>query len=173
MGVTPWQAGQRITAARLNQITPTWSSWTPTWTTSTGANTPSIGNATVSGSYCQTGDVVFFRLEITFGTTTSFGGGGSSDNWRFSLPVTASTTALIVGSAEAQDTATGGTPSAARYPMRCRLTATTDLEFETTGGSTGAAGGYAATSVGLIDAVTPFTWASTDSIRAFGHYQAA
>jgi hypothetical protein len=173
MGVTPWQAGQRITAARLNQITPRWSSWTPTWSTSTGSATPSLGNATLSGSYCQTGDVVFFRLEVTFGTTTSFGGGTSADNWRFSLPVTASTTALIVGYGEAQDSATGGTPGSARYPLRCRLTSTAALELETTGGSTGAAGGYAAVSVGLVDAVTPFTWASTDAIRAVGFYQAA
>jgi hypothetical protein len=173
MGVTPWQAGQRITAARLNQITPRWSAWTPTWTTSTGANTPSYGNASISGAYCQTGDVVFFRLEVTFGTTTSFGGGGTSDNWQFSLPVTASTTALIVGGGEAQDSATGGTPSGNRIPLRCRLTSTTALELETSGGATGFAGGYAATATGLIDAATPFTWASTDSIRVFGHYQAA
>ena len=173
MGVTPWQAGQRITADRLNQITPRWSAWTPTWTTSTGANSPSLGNATVTGSYCQTGDVVFFRLEVTFGTTTSFGGGGSADNWRFSLPVTAATTAGMVGTGEAHDSSTGGTPSSCRYPLRCRLTSTAAVEFETTGGSTGAAGGYAAVSVGLVDAVTPFTWASSDAIRAYGYYQAA
>lgn len=173
MAVAAWKAGEDITAARLAAITPIWASWTPTWTTSTGANTPSFGNATITASYCQTGDLVAFRLEITFGSSTSFGGGGAADNWRFALPVTASATAAITGYGEAQDSATGGSPSSLRVPLRPRITTTTTLELETSGAATGFAGGYAATSVGLIDAVTPFTWASTDAIRVFGQYQAA
>jgi hypothetical protein len=114
-----------------------------------------------------------YTMEITFGSTTNFGGGGTGDNWRFSLPVTSSTTMLVVGSGEAQDSATGGTPGSNRFPIRVRLTSTSTLELETTGGATGFAGGYAATSVGLVDAVTPFTWASTDAIRVWGQYQAA
>lgn len=173
MAVAAWKAGEDITAARLAAITPIWASWTPTWTTSTGANTPSFGNAAITASYCQTGDLVSYRMEITFGSSTSFGGGGASDNWRFSAPVTAAATALVIGFGEAQDTATGGSPSSNRVPLRVRLTTTTTFEIETTGGATGFAGGYAATSAGLIDAVTPFTWASTDIIRIFGQYQAA
>lgn len=173
MAFAPWRAGNRITAQKLDDMTPLWSSWTPAWTTSTGANTPSFGNATITASYAQSADTVFFRLEITFGSSTSFGGGGAADNWRFSIPVTASATAAITGYGEAQDSATGGSPSSLRVPLRPRLTTTTTLELETSGAATGFAGGYAATSVGLIDAVTPFTWASTDAIRVFGEYQAA
>lgn len=168
MAITAWTAGQRITADRLNDITPIWASWTPTWTTSTGANTPSFGNATVTGTYCQTGDIVFFRLEITFGSTTNFGGGGSSDNWRFSIPVTASATATVVGFGEGQDTSVGG--SLGRAGLRARLTTTTTFELEV---STGRPDAVAIANGGLIDAVSPWTWANTDIIRFFGQYQAA
>lgn len=168
MAFTAWTAGQRITAARLNSMSPTWSSWTPTWTTSTGANTPSFGNATVTGSYAQAADVVFFRLEVTFGSTTSFGGGGTGDNWRFSIPVTAAATSNITGYGEAQDTSVGG--SLGRLGLRARLTTTTTFEMEV---STGRPDAVAILNGGLMDALSPWTWANTDIIRFFGHYQAA
>jgi hypothetical protein len=166
--MTAWQAGQRITAARLNQITPIWSAWTPTWSTSTGVNTPSFGNAVISASYAQYADIVSYRMEITFGTTTSFGGGGGSDNWRFSIPVTASATANVVGFGEAQDTSAAG--SLGRVGLRVRLTTTTSFELET---ATGRPDAVAIANGGLIDAVSPWVWASTDIIRVFGQYQAA
>jgi hypothetical protein len=168
MGMTAWQAGQRITASRLNQITPIWSSWTPTWTTSSGAATPSFGNAVITAMYAQVADVVMYRMEITFGTTTSFGGGGASDNWRFSTPVTASATANVVGFGEAQDSSVAG--SLGRVALRTRLTSTTTFELEVSGGRPDA---VAIVNGGLIDAISPWTWASTDIIRVFGEYQAA
>ncbi|CAL9379945.1 hypothetical protein [Streptomyces sp. enrichment culture] len=161
MAVTAWAAGQRITADRLNEMLPRWQSWTPTWSTSSGSATPSFGNATMSCSYCQTGDVVLIRMKIAFGTTTNFGGGGSTDNWRFSTPVTAASTSLMIGTGEAQDSDTGTSPSVVRVPLRARLTTTTGIEFETTGGATSSS----STSVGICDAVTPFTWAASDVIR--------
>ncbi|MFC7909074.1 hypothetical protein [Streptomyces nigra] len=173
MAFETWQPGMILTEARLASISPTWQDWTPTWSTSTGANTPSLGNATVTARYAVAGTLVSFRLEIAFGATTNFGGGGASDNWRFSLPVAAAASQLIAGIGEAQDTATGGTPSSARVPLRVRLENTSTLSLETMGGSTGAAGGYAATSAGLIDAVTPWTWANGDMLRVHGQYEAA
>lgn len=165
MAVAAWRAGERITASRLGEITPLWAAWTPTWTTSTGAATPSYGNAVVDCKYAQTGDVVFFEAEITFGTTTNFGGGGTGDNWRFSLPVTASEAVLIIGMGEIQD----GT-AAERWPIRGRLTTTTTMELELSGRNYNDTAGA---SSGLIDAITPMTWASTDRILMNGHYQAA
>lgn len=174
MPFEPWQPGMIITEERMASISPTWEDWTPVWSTSTGAATPSFGNATILARYAQCAEIVYFRMEITFGSTTNFGGGGGSDNWRFSLPVTAAGTQLIAGGpGEAQDAATGGTPSSNRVPLRPRLTSTTHLELETTGGATGYAGAYSATPTGLIDAVTPFTWANGDSIRVNGSYEAA
>jgi hypothetical protein len=136
-------------------------------------NTPSFGNASILARYAQSAESVYFRLEINFGSTTNFGGGGANDNWRFSLPVPAAATQLIAGSGEAQDTSTGGSPSSNRVPLRARLTGPTTLELEVSGGATGFAGGYAATPTGLIDAVTPFTWANGDFIRVTGEYEAA
>lgn len=168
MGITPWQAGQRITAARLNLITPVWSSWTPTWTTNTGSNSPSFGNAGIVASYAQVGDVVFFRMELSFGSTTNFGGGGTTDNWQFSLPVTAAATATIVGFGEGQDTSVGS--SLGRAALRVRLTSTTVMELEVASGRVDAT---AISNGGLVDAATPWTWANGDFIRVFGQYEAA
>lgn len=173
MAVSAWTAGERVTADRLNQMLPRWSSWTPTWSTSSGAATPSFGNATITGEYCQTGDLVVWRLEIVFGSTTNFGGGGAGDNWRFSTPVTALTTSQIAGTGELHDAATGGSPSTNRAPVRVRLTTTTTFELEPMGGYTGAAGGYAAAPIAVVDAITPWTWASSDAIRLSGEYEAA
>ncbi|NUO43724.1 MAG: hypothetical protein HOV82_17010 [Streptomyces sp.] len=131
-------------------------------------NTPSFGNATVTGSYCQTGDLVSFRLEITFGSSTSFGGGGGSDNWRLSVPVTAAATANCVGFGEGQDTSVSG--SLGRVGLRVRLTTTTTFELEV---ATGRPDAVVITNGGLIDAISPWTWANTDIIRVYGQYQAA
>ncbi|MFF5980844.1 hypothetical protein ACFY78_18565 [Streptomyces olindensis] len=173
MPFEPWQPGMIITEERLASISPEWQDWTPVWTTSTGAATPSFSNASVLARYAQAADVVFFRLEIAFGSTTNFGGGGGSDNWRFSLPVAAAGAQLIAGDGEAQDSATGGSPSSVRVPLRARLTGPTTLELEVSGGGTGFTGGYAPTPTGLIDAVTPFTWANGDFIRVTGEYEAS
>ena len=168
MAVAAWRAGERITAGRLNEITAIWAAWTPTWTTSTGANTPSFGNAAITAMYSRTGNNVAFRMEITFGTTTSFGGGGVNDNWRFSLPVTANDLALVAGYGELQDTSAGS--SLGRVGARVRLTTVTTLELEV---GTGRPDAVAITNSGLVDAVSPWTWANTDTIRVFGQYQAA
>lgn len=165
MAFTPWAAGQRITATKLADMTFTWAAWTPTWTTSTGANTPSFGNATVDCKYAQSADSVLFEMEITFGSTTNFGGGGNTDNWRFSLPVSASETVLIAGMGEVQDGA-----ATTRWPVRARLTSTAVVEVELCGR---AYDDTAGTNSGLIDAVTPMTWANGDRILLHGHYQAA
>lgn len=165
MAVTQWLAGQRITADRMNEMLPRWSAWTPTWTTSSGSATPSYGNATVDCKYAQSGDVVYFEMEITFGSTTNFNGGTSADNWRFSLPVTAAESQLIAGSGEIQDGA-----ATERWPVRARVDTTTTFEVELVGRNYN---NTANANSGLIDAVTPFTWASTDRILLHGHYQAA
>jgi hypothetical protein len=165
MAVEQWLAGFRMTADRMNAITPRWSAWTPTWTTATGANTPAFGNATIDCKYAQSGDVVFFEMEITMGSTTTYGGGGSSDDWRFSLPVTAAETQLIAGMGEIQDGAATG-----RWPVRARLATTSTVSIELSGRNYN---DTANVNSGLVDAVTPFTWANTDRILMTGHYQSA
>jgi len=167
MAFTPHKAGERITAAMLEDMTPLWSSWTPTWTTSTGANVPAFGNATITGEYCQTGDAVLFRLEITFGSTTTFGGGGTTDNWYFSVPVTAASTTLISGYGEIFDASAS---TASRTAVTARLATTTYLDIVITSAREDAG---AHTNNGVVDAVSPWTWAQSDGIRLFGQYRAA
>jgi hypothetical protein len=157
----------RITAGRLRAISPTWSDWVPVWTTSTGANTPSFGNATILARFAQSALTVYWRMEITFGTTTAFGGGGASDNWRFSLPVAAAATSLIAGYGEISDASAG---LGSRMGVRPRLTTATTMEIEMAAARIDAA---AAAGVGLIDAASPWAWASGDTIRVFGEYEAA
>lgn len=173
MAFAPWRAGNRLLASKLDDMSPLWAAWTPTWTTSTGANTPSFGNATVDCKYSQSADTVWYDIEIIFGSTTSFGGGTGSDNWRFSAPVTAAETELAAGFGEIQ-----GNGGGERFPVRARLTTTTTFELELSGG---AYNNMTGNSSGLIDAVTPFgasssgstAWAANFAIRIQGHYQAA
>lgn len=164
MAIGSWTAGQRITASRLNLITPQWASWTPTWTTQSGAATPSYGNASVDCMYTQTGDIVFARYAIIFGSTTNFGGGGAGDNWLFSLPVTAAAVENPSGHAELNFSVTQ------RVYSNVRLFSSTQFFFET---STGRVDGVATTNTGVVDAITPETWASADAIRGTLTYRAA
>ena len=50
------------------------------------------------------------------------------------------------------------------------MTTTTTLELEM---SSGRIDNLTAAGVGLIDSVSPWTWASGDTIRGFGTYEAA
>jgi len=169
----PWRPGMRMTANRLLSISPTWQDWTPAWTTSSGNNLPAFGNATVDCKYAQAALTVWWEMEITFGSSTTFGGGTGSDNWRFSAPVTSAETQLMAGYGEIQ-----GSGGGERFPVRVRLTTTGTFEIELSGG---AYNNISGASSGLIDAVTPFgagstgstAWASGFAIRAQGHYQAA
>jgi hypothetical protein len=86
-----------------------WTSYTPTWTGST--TNPSLGNGTLSAAYIQIGKTVHFRINLTMGTTTTYGSG----IWRFTLPV-ASNGAIsgaggVIGGGSIFDAA----PTATRY----------------------------------------------------------
>lgn len=174
MPFEPFLPGMILNQARLASISPTWQDWTPVWTTSTGANTPSFGNAVIIARYAQSALTVDWRLDIIFGSLTSFGGGGGSDNWRISAPVPAAAIANEAGSGEIQKAATPGgyTNSAGtRQPLRVRLTTVSTFEFEMSGGNINAVS--TATGAGLIDAVTPWAWDSGAALRAWGTYEAA
>ncbi|MGW3847194.1 hypothetical protein [Streptomyces fagopyri] len=145
-----------------------WGDWVPVWTTSTGANTPAFQNAVITARYAQSALTVYWKLEIVFGNLTTYGGGGGSDNWRFSMPVAAAAITQVIGYGEAQDTSVSG--SLGRCALRCRATTVTTMELEV---SSGRADAVAITSGGLIDAVSPWTWANTDALRLWGQYEAA
>lgn len=171
MAFSDWRPGMLITAERLLGSTPQApQSWDVQWTTSTGNNAPSFGNATLASEFTTFGRRCAGRLEITFGSTTNFGGGTGSDNWRFSAPVAAFDTAQIVGMGEVWQASASTDDLGKRLGCRLRLTTTTEFELEI---STGQVDGAAVGGRGLCDAATPWTWAAGDRVNFDFQYPTA
>lgn len=147
-------------------VLPTWQSWTPAWTTNSGSATPSFGNASVSCRYVKSGTTVHLNFQITFGSTTGFGTGPTTnDNWRFSLPVAAAATRLGIGFAEMSANTAGNRAMA-------RLSLTTTGAFELVM-SSAQANATAVTNTGGVDSLSPWTWASGHTIIGTATYEAA
>jgi hypothetical protein len=162
-----WLSGMTITGERLAAITPgPWQTWTPNWTTTTGAATPSFGDAALDCAYAHFGKLCVGRMLISFGSATNFGGGGTGDNWQFSLPVPAATATLHAGNGEISQSI------GSRMGVRVRLLDTSNLGLET---STGRVDATALTGPywGLVDAATPWAWGSGNTIRVDFTYETA
>lgn len=94
-------AGQTIQPGHVNDLQDevtavetqllTWTAYTPTWTNNGTAN--SLGDGSITGSYRKVGTQVFFRVTLTWGSTTSAG----SSFWFLSVPVTAEGTFVFSG----------------------------------------------------------------------------
>lgn len=130
-------------------VTDPWTSYSPSWTAAT--SNPSIGNGSISGSYIQSGKLVIATASITMGSTTTYGSGV----WRVSMPVTAASSGLHVGSVLLLDSSA----STGRRPGVCFLGATTYVEFIST--------------TGVVGASDPFVWATGDILRLSMTYEAA
>ncbi len=77
-------SGNWITFGRLAATAGTsWTSYTPTWTAST--TNPGIGNGTLVGRYQKIGRTVNLHINLTAGSTTTYGSG----TYAFTLPVQA------------------------------------------------------------------------------------
>lgn len=149
---------------RKQNFTPgAWNSYTPTWGTTSGLNTPSLGNATVSCKYFKVGRMVTVRFEITFGSTTNFGGGTGTDNWTFGLPVPAARSTDTMGWLEFYDT------SASAFSW-ARVKGATTTAFSL--GSGVAAAGSTNTDVDS-GGTQPWAWGSGDQIRGTFVYESA
>jgi hypothetical protein len=80
----PFLAGHEPTTAELTaQVTNNflaiggaWTAYTPTWTAAT--TNPVIGNGTIDGAYAAAGKLIFYRIAIVGGTTTTWGSGAYS-----------------------------------------------------------------------------------------------
>lgn len=131
-----------------------WTAYTPTLAGTGWA----IGNGTITGAYCQIGKVVVMRVEITFGSTSTF---DATNAPTISLPVTAGTGMAQVGTfvTHAFDLS-----AAAWYLIHARGASATTVTLQ----SLGAAGLLA-----NVTSTSPFTWATSDVIRLSGVYQAA
>lgn len=163
MSASPWLGGQRVTAERLSEMLNKFSNWTPAWSTTTGANVPAYGNATIDCRYAVSGDLVTAYYFIQFGTTTTFGGGGTGDNYTLSLPVTAAAATSIAGSGWGHQT------DGARASLTPRLFSTTRFTMETTAGRVD----NTVPNGGPIDAISPWTWANLNQLLGVLQYEKA
>lgn len=131
-----------------------WRTFTPTFT-SIGAGTDwAIGNATTSCAYTRVGRALFFRVQVTWGTTTTFG----TKALGMSLPLASiaySGTNPVLGQANYYDTSL-----AENYIGTVAYRGQTEVQF--------LQAGVSATYVkqGLVTSTLPFTWASTDQLAA-------
>lgn len=142
-----------------------WTSYTPTWTTTTGANVPSLGNAVTNCAWSRVGKTVFVRFQVSFGSTTNFGGGTSADNWRWGLPVQAAAS-MVTGSPLGMLSLNQGAPN------NCMGSALidTNLTFNVLL-SSAAVSGTPATSSGFIDSASPWTWANGNNLVGVFTYE--
>jgi hypothetical protein len=142
-----------------------WSTWTPTWTTSSGSATPSYGNAVIGCRYIKLGRKVEGWIDITFGSTTNFGSGaGGGDNWLFALPVTAARAGDSIGFVELRQ----GNAVICMARIRTNTTGNVLLDI-----CSGRPDGASIANTGDADAISPWTWASGNSIRGNFVYESA
>jgi hypothetical protein len=121
-------------------------SYTPTFATSGTA--PVLGNGTLTGSYIRQGGEITYNIELTTGSTTTFGTG----ELRFGLPVLRATADVLEGAGWIGDDSgtryvgVGQIPNAVQYVRLMRDTS------------------------GLVSGTSPVTWGTGDIIRITGSY---
>lgn len=140
-------------AAQPGEIGGAWQSWTPTWTNLT------VGNGTVTARYTHIGKLYHFNLVFTLGSSSSVGTFAS-----FSLPATAVTSAAQAGIVHfiVNDVGIANYDSSSEIASGATSVGTV---ISLTNGTWSNTNGVTST--------TPMTWASGDSIRAHGWYEAA
>ncbi len=129
-----------------------WTSYTPTWTNVT------VGNATQASAYQQFGKTVIYKVQFTWGTTTS-----QSGNATVSLPITANANYLIRVNAIGELRDTSATSS---WPTFVRIASTTTATLLYLDSS-------AVPTLASVTPAAPATWASTDVWNFILIYEAA
>lgn len=132
-----------------------WGSWTPTWVNLT------VGNGTVNAKYIQIGKTIFYRVDVSFGSTTTIAAACT-----FTLPVTSVARTgqgeNLIGSIYYYDDSSGARNRG-------------DVEWAST--TTGRLNVYRTDLTYLqksdISAAIPFTFTTSDGIQIAGTYQAA
>ncbi|MCX4540504.1 hypothetical protein [Streptomyces sp. NBC_01565] len=154
MAISPFVAGYPLLASDMNLIGGFWASYTPTWS-STGT-APVLNNGTLTGRWARCGNVIFYMIKLTIGSTTSLGTG----NYTFTLPVAVGSVTDFIGDAFAGDNSVG---SAGYSVGRAFL------------GAGGLVGAYFGNTVGAsaLTNANPMTWANGDRLWLSGFYEAA
>ena len=152
------------TSGELQKAPGSATSWTPTWTTSTGLHSPSYGNATVDCRYWKLGKLVLFNMNVVFGSTTNFGASAAtSDNWQFSLPFQSAMLTFPVGTVMLE-------PGTSRGVAGDAITTADGQNITFNIGSGGVT--TAVTNSGVVDSLSPWTWASGNKFHCVGQYEA-
>jgi hypothetical protein len=125
-------------------------SYTPTW--AAASVNPTIGNGTIVGAYTQIQKLVYFRIAITAGSTTTFGSGA----YALTLPV--------APALNGRSSFNGWLAAGSAYPIYAIANASTTLNLYYMG---------TLPSVSSFTATAPVTLASGNSITIHGMYEAA
>jgi hypothetical protein len=130
-----------------------WSTYSPAWTAV--SSNPSIGDGTLIGRYKQIGKTTFVYIRMQAGSSTTFGSG----NWRFSLPVDAQASYSAILPTTFLDNST------AWYQGLSYTEYDGDASYVVPVWDKGATGSSA------VNATTPYTWTTTDSLAISGSYE--
>lgn len=142
-----------------------WTSYTPTWGAESGT-APAIGDGTITGRYQRIGRTIHYFIEIVTGASTTYGSGGSSGNWYFSLPAAPASawnnkrTPRTVW----RDDSAGAHYSGAGIITTANHANGSIYRFTVDDGTASAA---------FWDSVAPFAMAAGDSMTFVGTYEAA
>jgi hypothetical protein len=140
------------TAATGLSYTGDWIAYTPSWTSS--GTSPAIGNGTLTGGYRRIGQQIDFWMELTAGSTTTFGTG----SWRFSLPINATTSQWNYAH-DVMVLDTGTTWYKGLYGVGVDGNWNDRFEILTSNYSS------------IVQQGTPMTWTTGDGIRVMGRYR--
>jgi hypothetical protein len=146
---------------RANSSTSTGLEWAGSFTNYTPIFTgffgtpPTLGNGTISGNYLRIGNLVYFTASVVFGSTTTFGSGGSA--FALSLPF-ATTQAFRFGQAIILD---AGTNWYRNFQAEALSNANTTYFSFSSGGTN------------QVTATSPITFTANDAIYASGIYEVA
>lgn len=148
-------AGEVVTATKMNAladgIQDAWTPYTPTWTALT--TNPTLGNGTLTGAYSRIGKTVHYRIQLTMGSTTTYG----ANAYVWTLPVAAAAgnaSSSQLGVGMVLDSSTGQVVPLAIL----RYTSSTTI--------------YAGWG-GPVTGTNPYTLATGDIININGFYEAA
>lgn len=103
---------------KIDDIGAPWTAYTPPWFNS-GATQPAIGNGTLRGRYKKIGKLLIINIELTVGSTTTFGTAGGF--WSFSLPEGISTPSAANGGMTQYGLAAYGDTGVAVYFGNCYI----------------------------------------------------
>jgi hypothetical protein len=156
--VTALTSSLAINAITASYVTPyegAWRSYSISWTTD-GVTQPVIGNGSLTGAYKQIGKIVFVRVKLNCGSTTTFGTGA----WQFGLPITASSPDGVQFACSMLDSSTtwyGGTVNGTYSGATFKTAIITPQPLTHTQAA--------------VTATSPFAWGDTDSLQFNGSYE--